>query len=195
MLTGPPGVGTSTWPADNRLRERHRQRETNVLTVAMKMAMLGDVNLDQGVARRAAVAAGSPEAAQAKHLPVCCPRRNLDVERAAIGQRQSTRRAVHGVEKGRRQGVMLVPTVTWATVVRLSPLAEHRVEDVAEVGVAPSARLRSRFGCIGGQTHLPRGRDTTPVEPALVRMRRSRRDRTFPAFRDPTESNWRRIQL
>jgi len=36
---------------------------------------------------------------------------------------------------------MLVPTRTWARVVRLSPLAEHRVEDVAELGVAPSSRL------------------------------------------------------
>jgi hypothetical protein len=100
--------------------------------------MLGNVNLDQGVARRAAVATGSAEAAQAKHLSACCPWRNLDVERAAVRQRQSTCRAVHGVEKVCRQGVMLVLTMTWATVVRLSPLAEHRVEDVAEVGVAPS---------------------------------------------------------
>jgi hypothetical protein len=47
--------------ADNSLRERHRQREANVLTVAVEVAMLGDVNLDQGVARRATVATGSAE--------------------------------------------------------------------------------------------------------------------------------------
>ena len=105
----------------------------------MKMAMRGDMNLDQGVACGRAVAAGSTEAAQAKDLPVRCPRRDLDLERAAIRQRQSTRRAVHGVEKARRQGVALVLTMTWAIIVRLSPLAEHGVEDVAELGVAPSA--------------------------------------------------------
>ena len=63
--------------------------------------------------------------AQANLLAVLDAARDLDLERAAVRQRQSARRAVHGVEKGRRQGVMLVPTATWAIIGCLSPLAEH----------------------------------------------------------------------
>ena len=89
---------------ENRLLERYRKFQTQILPVARKMWVRGKVYRDQHVAGRAAVPTLAPLAAQADLLPVFNRRRDADFELLSACQLEAPRAAAHSLFERDRGG-------------------------------------------------------------------------------------------
>src|SRR6266851_2433288 len=81
----------------------------DVVAVTGEVGMRLDADLDQGIARRTVACTRTALASQAQNLAIPRPRRDVDVQRGAVGEDKRLLAAIDGVEKRELQVIAVIP--------------------------------------------------------------------------------------